>query len=472
MNSLNNLVFNLAKIGNVFNNLNIPENLKLVRYSYMDYITKVMEYEKIYEYYCGESKALREYKMITSRSNLKINTNFIKKFIKEETSYTVGNPVTYESTSDEEMQLIEKMKDIFYDWDENHDAHLMNYLNLFTRIYELYYIDTDGNFSAKIIKPTEGYAYRDYNGETLFFVHFFDAEFEEDVEVNGQIISVRPKYIDVYTKDFIYHFNDNFEEIRSKDSNKFKRVPVSVGVISTEDYKDSLARDIAGLQDALETNLSDMGNEISDFRNAYMVLENCQFEKDEDLEEMKAKGILEVGKDGKVKWLIKDINDTFVQNTIDRYIDLIYQIGCHINHNEKLQSNLSGITLRSRLISLENKCTTLIKSHKNILKNRIRFICDYLSMKKEGDFNYKRIKIIYTPNIPQDNLSTAQMLSQVPDGVISNQTARTLFGFITNPHQEGEQVKKEMEENQQFEDESLGELYGDKHQHTEANIEE
>ena len=105
-----------------------------------------------------------------------------------------------------------------------------------------------------------------------------------------------------------------------------------------------------------------MGNEISDFRNAYMVLENCQFEKDEDLEEMKAKGILEVGKDGKVKWLIKDINDTFVQNTIDRYIDLIYQIGCHINHNEKLQSNLSGITLRSRLISLENKCTTLILS--------------------------------------------------------------------------------------------------------------
>lgn len=113
MSSLNSLVFNLAKIGNVFNNLDIPENLDLVRYSYMDYISKVMEYDRIYEYYCGESKALREYKMITSRSNLKINTNFIKKFVKEETSYTVGNPVTYESTSDEEMQLIEKMKDIF-----------------------------------------------------------------------------------------------------------------------------------------------------------------------------------------------------------------------------------------------------------------------------------------------------------------------------------------------------------------------
>ncbi len=464
MSNLNSLVLNLAKIGNVFNDLSIPENLELVKYSYNDYISKVYEYEKIYEYYCGESKALREYKMITSRSNLKVNTNFIKKFIKEETSYTVGNAITYESISDEEMQLIEKMKDIFYDWDENHDSNLMNYLNLFTRIYELYYIDSDGNFSAKIIKPTEGYAYRDYNGETLFFVHFFDAEFEEDVEVDGKVLSMRPKYVDVYTKDYIYHFNDNFEQIRSKDNNKFRKVPVSVGIISPEDYKDSLAKDIAGLQDALETNLSDMSNEISDFRNAYMILENCQFEKDEDLEEMKEKGIIEVGKDGKVKWLIKDINDTFVQNTIDRYIDLIYQISCHINHNEKLQSNLSGITLRSRLISLENKCTTLIKSHKNILKNRIRFICEYLNMKKEGEFNYKNIKIIYTPNIPQDNLSTAQMLSQMPDGIVSDQTARTLFGFITNPHQEGEQVKNEMKEKQQFEDESIGDLYDNKHQ--------
>lgn len=464
MSNLNSLVLNLAKIGNVFNDLSIPKNLELVKYSYNDYISKVYEYEKIYEYYCGESKALREYKMITSRSNLKVNTNFIKKFIKEETSYTVGNAITYESISDEEMQLIEKMKDIFYDWDENHDSNLMNYLNLFTRIYELYYIDSDGNFSAKIIKPTEGYAYRDYNGETLFFVHFFDAEFEEDVEVDGKVVSMRPKYVDVYTKDYIYHFNDNFERIRSKDNNKFRKVPVSVGIISPEDYKDSLAKDIAGLQDALETNLSDMSNEISDFRNAYMILENCQFEKDEDLEEMKEKGIIEVGKDGKVKWLIKDINDTFVQNTIDRYIDLIYQISCHINHNEKLQSNLSGITLRSRLISLENKCTTLIKSHKNILKNRIRFICEYLNMKKEGEFNYKNIKIIYTPNIPQDNLSTAQMLSQMPDGIVSDQTARTLFGFITNPHQEGEQVKNEMKEKQQFEDESIGDLYDNKHQ--------
>ena len=52
----------------------------------------------------------------------------------------------------------------------------------------------------------------------------------------------------------------------------------------------------------------------------------------------------------------------------------------------------------------------------------------------------------------------------MPDGIVSDQTARTLFGFITNPHQEGEQIKKEIEEKQQFEDESIGDLYANKHQ--------
>ena len=52
----------------------------------------------------------------------------------------------------------------------------------------------------------------------------------------------------------------------------------------------------------------------------------------------------------------------------------MYQLACHINHNEKLQSNLSGITLRSRLIVLENKCSLEIKAHKNIVKNRLKYI--------------------------------------------------------------------------------------------------
>lgn len=162
---------------------------------------------------------------------------------------------------------------------------------------------------------------------------------------------------------------------------------------------------------------------------------------------MKRLGVLQLpGKGASADWLIKNINDTFIQNTLDRYHDTMYEIACHINHNEKLQSNLSGITLRSRLIVLENKCNLQIKAHRNIVKNRLRFLFIYLDLKKNKIYDYKDIKALYTPNIPSDDLATAQMLSQVPDGIISKDTARGRFSFINNKVVEAEKVKKEQEE--------------------------
>ena len=163
-----------------------------------------------------------------------------------------------------------------------------------------------------------------------------------------------------------------------------------------------------------------------------------------NIPEMKKLGILQSNApDSKISWLIKNINDTFIQNTLDRYVDTMYQLSCHINHNERMQSNLSGIALRSRLIALENKCELEEKAHKNIVKNRIRFLCKFLKLIKNKNYDYKDIKTIYTPNIPQDDQNIAQMLSQLPEGIISNDTARGLFSFINNKVVEGEKVNKE-----------------------------
>lgn len=162
---------------------------------------------------------------------------------------------------------------------------------------------------------------------------------------------------------------------------------------------------------------------------------------------MKKLGVLNTkDKNSSIDWLIKNINDTFIQNTLDRYVDTMYQIACHINHNEGMVSNLSDIALRSRLIALENKCELEEKAHKNIIKNRLKFLCLFLNLKRNKDYDYKDIKSLYTPNIPIDDLSTAQMLSQVPEGVISKDTARGLFSFINNKVAEGEKVKTEQQE--------------------------
>lgn len=416
-------------------NLNNTEHLELVKKAHGSYYVFKNIYEKMYRYYKGDTDAIREYLFITKRSNLKINTNYIKKFIKEEVAYTLGNDITYKSRTDNENII----KDIEYytaHWNELHDTNLMKYLLIFTKVYELYYIDDNANFCTKIIKPTEGYAYVDNaSGKVLFFIHTF----KNDFETNNNI--------DVYTDEYIYHFDNKFNEISNPTKNLFGEVPVSIGELTEEGYDDSLYKDLKGIQDAFETNLSDIGNEISDFRNAYMVFKNAQL-NEEDIPKMKELGIIQFpdSPNGDAGWLIKNINDTFIQNTLDRYEDTMYQLACHINHNEKLQSNLSGITLRSRLIVLENKCSLQIKAHKNIVKNRIRFLFIYLDLKKNKVYDYKDVKALYTPNIPTDDLATAQMLAQIPEGVISKDTARGRFSFINNTVAEAEKVKKEQKE--------------------------
>ena len=414
-------------------NLYNPEHLALVKKIYGNYNANRYIYEKMYRYYLGDTDAMRKYKFITERSNIKINANYIKKFIKEEVSYTISNNITYESKSDNS----DIVKDIEYytaHWDELHDTDLMKYLLVFTKVYEIYYLDENADFCSKIIKPTDGYAYADASGKVLFFIHAFKNDFD-----------TFNQYIDVYTDSHIYHFDSKFNEIENPTVNIFGEVPVSVGVLTFEEYHDSLYGDIKGLQDAFETNFSDIGNEISDFRSAYMVFTGCEIPK-EDIPEMKQLGVLQTkDKDSTIQWLIKNINDSFIQNTLDRYVDTMYQISCHINHNEGMVSNLSGVALRSRLIALENKCDLEEKAHKNIVKNRMRFLCMYLNLKKNKNYDYKDIKALYTPNIPMDDLGTAQMLAQVPEGIISKDTARGLFSFINNKVTEAEKVKKEQD---------------------------
>lgn len=415
--------------------LNIPNHLALIKKIYGTYYAYKKIYNKMYSYYKGDTDAMKKYKFVTERSNLKINTNYIKKFIKEEVSYTVGNQITYESRKDD-TNIINDIEYYTAHWDELHDTDLMKYLLIFTKVYEIYYLDSNADFCSKIIKPTEGYAYVDNaSGKVLFFIHAFKNDFDT---INT--------YVDVYTDEFIYHYDGRFNEIADPTENIFGEVPVSVGKLTLEEYHDSLYKDIKGLQDAFETNLSDIGNEISDFRSAYLVFMGCKVDE-EKVPDMKRLGILNAeGDKSKIEWLIKNINDTFIQNTLDRYVDTMYQIACHINHNEGMVSNLSGIALRSRLIALENKCELEEKAHKNIIKTRLKFLCMYLNIKKNKSYDYKDIKALYTPNIPIDDLSTAQMLSQAPEGIVSKDTARGLFSFINNKAAEAEKVKKEQKE--------------------------
>ncbi|NFS06274.1 phage portal protein [Clostridium botulinum] len=403
--------------------------IELLKKAYEEYKNNKITYDKMYQYYKGNTDAMANYKMVTERSNNRTPVNYIKKFIKEEVSYSVGNDVTYISKSGNENVV----NDIDYyldHWSEGHDSNLAKNMLIYSLAYELYYVDREGQFCSKVISPREGYAAIDDFGNISFFMHYYKLKFDNTT------------YIDVYTDKEILHFNDKFEKINKPTKHIFGAVPVALCQLSEEGKDDTLFKDLKGLQDAYETNLSDISNEISDFRNAYMVLTGVSINED-DIPEMKKLGVMQIkDKNGTATWLIKNINDTFIQNTLNTLEDKMYQLSSHINHNEKMQSNLSSLALRARLIALEEKCKLNQKSIADCIKTRLKFLFIYLKVIKNKNYDFRDIKSKFTPNIPQDDLMTAQVISQLGDK-LSTETGLSLLSFIENPKNELQKLKDE-----------------------------
>lgn len=418
----------------------LDENKELLNNIKSDYNVRKLIYDKIYDYcVTGKSEAYIDYKNNPKRSNLKVRTNFIKKFIKEEVSYLLSNKPTYISKSDNAKE-IEFVNFRLAHWNKNHDKMLLRDMLSYGSVFELYYTteykiksDKEVLFNSKIVSPRDGYLLTDDFGNAKMFLRFFRKKFDTK------------QYIDIYTANFIYHVDDSFTEISKPTENVFGEVPVKVGEVSAYKEHDTLFNELKDLQDAYETNLSDIVNEISDYRLAYLIMLGCTIDyktKDGDgktqLDYMKEKGIINANeKDVIIKFLTKDINDTFIQNTLDTLKKNIYEISNHIDTNEKLQSNTSGSALRNRLIGLEQRVRDSEGSMKNIIQGRMYFLFKLFNKIKNTNYDYRDVSVKFTLNIPQDDLLMAQTLSQFGIGEnISLKTALAQLSFVNNPDQE------------------------------------
>lgn len=439
------------------------EELEFIQKCYADYQTKNPYYNDINRYYYGSTDSLLNFIPREGRSNLKVNTNFIQKLVDEEAQYSFGNDITYTSLEDNK-QIV---KDIAYNLKNNkadHDINLGIELIKYGLCYEINYREEyepkKFKFKNKIVTPLDGYMYIKDDIPT-YFLHMFKKQLEPETT-----------YIDVYTKERIYHLDDKWQEVAPTTEHYFGMLPVGIGMVGGKAYNEdrgylegdkTIYKTIKNLQDALETNLSDAVCEISDFRNAILKIYGVEAE-----EELDKDGNVILDENGNPKkkepvvrnncimlfgdkntqdadWLIKNVNDTFIKNTRDELKDLIYTLTSHVNTNEKLQSNLSGVALRSRLQNLEAKCKMNEKAMSNILYTRLQCLFRHLYLTESKNYDVNTIKINFTPNIPIDENTIADIISKLSaTNVVSKETMRSWLPRIDNVASEGEKVEKEL----------------------------
>lgn len=349
-------------------------DIEKVRECYSEYKQNYEYYDKINKYYYGNTDSTKKVDNVPNKSHVKVQSNFVQLLVDEEAQYSFGNKITYSSVDYKE----DVINAINYNINnpKTYDSTLGQKLVQFHLVYEINFIGKDG-FKNKIVTPLEGnFAYDEYD-EPLFFIYVHTRrELDKTVKPNKwKYID----YIDVYDEENVYYLNNNFNEYKEAVPHGFDCIPVGVGMVAGVKYTEkngyiegdkTIYRQIKTKQDAYETINSTMTEEILDLRNSILKFygiklgtkkdENGNVILDSNGNPMMERPVISNNsvlyfKDKTkedAEWLNKNINEPFIENMLKRQRDDIYSLTSHIDNNEKLQSNLSGINKLSSLIAI------------------------------------------------------------------------------------------------------------------------
>ena len=444
-------------------------DIKKVKLCYVEYKNNRDHFLEIDKAYNNGNKTRTLPNKRFKRCYRDMECNYVQKLDDEESNYSFNNKVTFSALNKEHTEAVKFLND-YWKVLGNPESSNGKKLVQFHELYEINYNDANGKLKQHIVTPLEGNVYINHLGEYEFFILVHNKiEFIDDRE---KVVD----YIDVYDEENIYYLDNNFNKLETK-KHLMGTFPVGVALVDEQKYTTRNGYEqgtktnydkIFKLQRAFEDNLQDISEEITDFHNAIMVGKNIEEkpvlnENGEVMLDKNGEPILRppiISSDSLVllndmadsnsvslEWLVKNINDSFIKNTRDDLKKLIYEMSSHINSNEELVSNVSGVALRSRLQNLEAKCKANEQAMECIVRKRIECIFNNLRIKEVANYDVNKIQITFTPCIPQDITALGDFISKVPDTVMSNETKMTIIPYINDVELEKERIKEEKKEN-------------------------
>ncbi|MCB2297048.1 phage portal protein [Clostridium tagluense] len=403
------------------------------------------EYAKKQKYYNSKHDILTDYNILkgSSRSNEIIISNYIMKFVDEESSYVGSNPVCFTSTT-KETKHIDTLYKYIKGFSKNCYLDLLKKVGIYGQAYKLLYYVPDAlsgyTLKSKIYNPMNSFVIKNDFDEIEYFFYVYSKDFFDD-----------SKYIDLYTKDFISTYKvlekdtktlkvneynlKNFVLVETKE-NLFREVPVSICTIDKTIF-DKIKR----INDNLNISLSNNINISNDFRTGFMAIKGAELDE-EGKKLINEQGVIYVPADGDVKWISRDINSEFALTLIETCIDQIYQQSCHLNNNEKNTSNTSGSNIRGRLIGLEQRCAELSNALVDSINNEIRLIFKFDNLVNNTNYSNLDVNSKTTINVPIDLAVIGDFISK-NKGNMSYRTMWSLCPFMDDLELEWERFIEE-----------------------------
>ena len=398
------------------------------------------------DYYNNKNAIInRQYKDANKPQN-RLSHPFASYITNMATGYFLGNPISYNS---ENQDLLERILDIFkYNDEADNNTTLAKYSSIAGYAVELLYIDENSNARFKALSGDEVAVVYDNTLEEniLYAIRYF----EEDVPGEGKVKTT----INVYTFNVIqtYQLEDNEITFIDEVAHYFNDVPVSVYVNNDELYGDF--ERVRGLIDAYDKTQSDTANDFEYFTNALLVISGVLVEDEEGLNFKDNRVINFAGTDGKAEYLLKNINDNALENYKNRLVEDIHKFAQIPNlTDEQFAGNVSGESMKYKLMGLENIVSVKEAKFKKGLMRRIELLCNFLNIATNDLMLYTDIQPVFTRNKPKNETELASMVKNLY-GILSDETLISILPFIENSKEEIE--KRDLEKENTLDGYNLG----------------
>ena len=401
--------------------------------------------QKLYKEYKGKVAVLERTMDDPLKKNNRLPNDYRGLIVDQCVGYLFGNPVTYTIEGDYPDHIRERVGTYFSRWinqqsTDDLDYTTGKYMAVCGVAYRLAYINTKGMESVCHVDPWECNVIKDgRTGLPQYGVRFYTVT-ETYNGTNYELIQA-----EVYDEKTIYLLKQNPE----KDFIMQEGYPkphgfVGVPLIEYENNDEQMGdfEKVAKLIDAMDYTLSDVQNEIEEFRNAYMVLKGAEVDED-DLQSIRQTGAIQIPPDADVSFLTKQIDDAFIENHKKTLNEHIYKFSHSVDMGDDKFSggSQSGESRKYKLLPLENKAKT--KERKFVKANRDMFACLASVWQVKGmPVDPLDISMQFTRNLPIELKSEAEMVDKLA-GHISQETLFTLLSFISDPQKEKDMILKE-----------------------------
>lgn len=389
--------------------------------------------------------------------NNRINNDFFSEIVDFKTGYFAGTPIaySYSNTAEAKRETAETDK-------SNADLardEVSKALSDFVALNNMYDVDMETTKLAGICGYAGRLLYIDDGTERVMPIAPYEAVILSNTDITEPKYALRyytvkdlggTEYYNItfYDDKRIRHYTGTsynaLEELTDEEEVNLYGVCPLQGIPNNRELVGDAEKTLE-LIDTYDRNISDASNDIESFSSAYMVIENLMLD-DDDITRAQTNGILQVNtgtNNGKVYFLTKDLNDTYVSNQLARIEKNIYRFSKTPNLNDEAFGTASGVALKFKLTGLEAKCGMF--QAKMVSAGVYMFRALTNSWGNKGiKANPLQIIMDFSRNFPLDLLSEAQAVGQLlSTGGVSKRTAISQLSFVDDPDYELELVEEE-----------------------------